>query len=220
MISHLRSSESSSASEILCANLAQGIHAAAQPLAVLLASLSNDYTDRMNTNELRELTASSAAEIKRVCTLFSCLQQLVLAESIKPQLSPTPLLPLLAYAADGVNLLFQQDGISLRSVLPDTCPPVLIHRSRTLQALSRVLLIVHGLSRAQDTVELIASAFADGVQIVIQNLNLSADPINAETRLSMAVAEANMRSQQARLSLILQPFTVCIELPKAPVASW
>ena len=218
MISHLRSSESSSASEILCSNLAQGIHAAAQPLAVLLASLSKDYTDRMNSDELRELTASSAAEVKRVCTLFSCLQQLVMAESIKPQLSPIPLLPLLAYAADGVNLLFQQDGISLRSVLPDTCPPVLIHRARTLQALSRVLLIVHGLSRAHDTVELIASASANAVQIVIQNLNLSAAMINAEARLSMAVAEANMRSQQAGLSLRLQPFTVCIELPRAPFA--
>ena len=218
MISHLRSSESSSASEILCSNLAQGIHAAAQPLAVLLASLSKDYTDRMNSDELRELTASSAAEVKRVCTLFSCLQQLVMAESIKPQLSPIPLLPLLTYAADGVNLLFQQDGISLRSVLPDTCPPVLIHRARTLQALSRVLLIVHGLSRARDTVELIAAASANVVQIVIQNLNLSAAMINAEARLSMAVAEANMRSQQAGLSLSLQPFTVRIELPRAPFA--
>jgi hypothetical protein len=218
MISHLRSSESSSASEILCSNLAQGIHAAAQPLAVLLASLSKDYTDRMNSDELRELTASSAAEVQRVCTLFSCLQQLVMAESIKPQLSPIPLLPLLAYAADGVNLLFQQDGISLRSVLPDTCPPLLIHRARTLQALSRVLLIVHGLSRAQDTVELITSASANAVQIVIQNLNLSVDMINAETRLSMAVAEANMRSQHAGFSLILQPFTVCIELPRASFA--
>jgi len=218
MISQPRSSESSSASEILCSNLAQGIHAAAQPLAVLLASLSKDYTDRMNSDELRELTASSAAEVKRVCTLFSCLQQLVMAESIKPQLSPIPLLPLLAYAADGVNLLFQQDGISLRSVLPDTCPSVLIHRARTLQALSRVLLIVHGLSRAQDTVELIASASANVVQIVIQNLNLSPAMINAEARLSMAVAEANMRSQQAGLSLTLKPFTVCIELPRAPFA--
>jgi hypothetical protein len=34
----------------------------------------------------------------------------------------------------------------------------------------------------------------------------------------MAVAEANMRSQQAGLSLSLQPFTVRIELPKAPFA--
>jgi signal transduction histidine kinase len=216
MISHL--SESSSASEILCSNLAQGIHAAAQPLAVLMASLSKDYTDRMNSDELRELAASSAAEVQRVCTLFSCLQQLVMAESIKPQLSPIPLLPLLAYAADGVNLLFQQDGISLRLVLPDACPPVLIHRARTLQALSRVLLIVHELSRAQDTVELIASTHANAVQIVIQNLNLSAPMINAEARLSMAVAEANMRSQQAGFSLSLQPFTVCVELPRAPFA--
>ena len=203
---------------MLCSNVAQGIHAVAQPLAVLLASLSKDYTDRMNCDQLRELTASSAAEVKRVCTLFSYLQQLVLAESIKPQLSPIPLLPLLAYAADGVNLLFQQNGISLRSVLPDACPPVLIHRARTLEALSRVLLIVHGLSRAQDTVELLVSASLSGVQIVIQNPGLSVDMINAETRLSMAVAEANMRSQQGGLSLILQPFTVCIELPRASFA--
>jgi hypothetical protein len=203
---------------MLCSNVAQGIHAVAQPLAVLLASLSKDYTNRMNCDQLRELTASSAAEVKRACTLFSYLQQLVLAESIKPQLSPIPLLPLLAYAADGVNLLFQQNGICLRSVLPDTSPPVLIHRARTLEALSRVLLIVHGLSRAQDTVELLVSASLSRVQIVIQNLGLSVDMINAETRLSMAVAEANMRSQQGGLSLILQPFTVCIELPRAPFA--
>jgi hypothetical protein len=203
---------------MLCSNLTQGIHAVAQPLAVLLASLSKDYTDQMNCDQLRELTATSAAEVKRVCTLFSSLQQLVMAETIKPQLSPTPLLPLLAYAADGINLVFQRDGMSLCSALPDTCPPVLIHRARTLQALSRVLLIVHGLSRARDTVELIASASANAVRIVIQNLNLSAPTINAEARLSMAVAEANMRSQQAGLSLSLQPFTVCIELPTAPFA--
>src|ERR1700691_6155899 len=153
MISHTTSRESLSASEILCSNLAQGIHAAAQPLAVLVASLSNGHTDRMNSEELRELTASSAVEVQRVCTLFSCLQQLVMAESIKPQLSPTPILPLLAYAADGVNLLFQQDGLALNSVVPDTCPPVLIDRARTLQALSRVLLVVHRLSSAQDMIE-------------------------------------------------------------------
>jgi HEAT repeat protein len=78
-----------------------------------------------------------------------------------------------------------------------------------------VLLIVHGLSRAHDNVELLASASLHAVEIVIQNLNLSVDMINAETRLSMAVAEANMRSQHAGFSLILQPFTVCIELPRA-----
>src|ERR1700751_3870060 len=126
MISNRR--ESSPASEILCSNLAQGIHAAAQPLTILLASLSKDQTDHMSTGQLRELTANSAVEVRRVCSLFSCLQQLVMADSIKPQLSPTPVLPLLAYAAEGVNLVFQQDEMSLSSTMPDTCQPVLINR--------------------------------------------------------------------------------------------
>jgi len=216
MISHTTSRESLSASEILCSNLAQGIHAAAQPLAVLMASLSKGHTDRMNSEELRELTASSAVEVQRVCTLFSCLQQLVMAESIKPQLSPTPILPVLAYAVDGVNLLFQQDGLGLNSVVPDTCPPVLIDRARTLQALSRVLLVVHRLSSAQDMIELNTSLSANAVQIVVRNLHLSVAVIDAEASLSIAVAEANMRSQKGGLSLSLQPFTVRIDLPRAP----
>jgi hypothetical protein len=218
MISHTTSPETSSASEILCSNLGQGIHAAAQPLAVLLASLSTGYTDQMNCDELRELTASSAVEVRRVCALFSCLQQLVITESIKPEASPTPILPLIANAADGVNLSFQRDGVALSSVLPDTCPPVLINRARTMQALSRVLLVAGKLSGAQETVELIASSSANAVQITVRNVRLSVAVIDAEATLSMAVAEANMRSQRAGLSLSLQPFTVRIDLPMAPLA--
>jgi hypothetical protein len=217
MISHITSSELS-ASEMLCSRLAQGIHAAAQPLTVLQASLSKSHTDQLNCDELRDLTASSALEVQRVCMLFSCLQQLVMAESIKPQLSPIPILPLLAYAADGVNLLFQQDGMALSLVVPETLPPVLIHRARTLEALSRVLLVVHRLSAAQDMIELIASSSAQAVQVVLRNLHLFVARIDAEASLSIAVAEANMQSQQAGLSLSLQPFTVRIDLPIAPFA--
>jgi hypothetical protein len=218
MISYTTSRESSSASEQFCSNLAQGIHAAAQPLAVLVASLSTDHTDQMNCDELRELAASSAVEVQRVCASFNCLQQLVITESIKPEVSPTAILPLLAYAADGVDLLFQQDGIALSSVLPDTCPLALINRERTLQALSRVLLVAHKLSCAKDMVELIASSSANAVQIIVRNLRLSVAVIDAEASLSVAVAEANMRSQQAGLSLSLRPFTVRIDLPVAPFA--
>jgi hypothetical protein len=211
------SSPPKSASEILCANLAQGMHAVAQPLAVLLASLGKDQTNGMDTRELRELTGSSAVQVQRVCTLFGCLQHLVIAESIKPQLSPTPILPLLAHAGEGVNLLFQLDGISLTSKVPDTCQPVLIDRARTLHALSRVLQIAHTVSRPRDTVELIASSSANRVQIVVRNANSAVAAITADETLSMAVAEANIRSQQAGFSWSLQPFNVLIEFQKAPL---
>jgi hypothetical protein len=169
----------------------------------------------MSKGELRGLAASSALQVERVCSFFKCLQQFVITDSINPRLSATPILPLLAYVIDGIKLLYEKDGVFLRSRVPDTCKPVLIDRTRTLQALSSVLLIAHGLSHAQDTVEVIASS-SDVVRIVVRNVKSVVDAVNAETNLSMALAEANIRSQQAKFSWNLHPFSVQIEFQKAP----
>jgi hypothetical protein len=222
MISNCRSQEWSSpksSSELLCSNLAQGMHAAAQPLTVLLAGLSPTLTNEMTVKQLRELTASSAMQVQRVCTLFSGLQELVIAESAQPRLSATPILPLLHQLADGINLLFQHDEITLSTTLPGTCPPVLIDGARTHQALSRVLLIAHAVSTARDTIELIVSSSADEVSVLVRNQNSSIAPLNPEATFGIAVAEANMRSQQAGFSWSLRPFAVLTVLHKAPVDS-
>jgi len=183
-----------SASEALCFNLSQCIHAAAQPLAVLRASLGNNRVEQMSCEELRELAASSAVEVERLCSLFGCLQQLVSTESSAPQMCETQVLPLLAHVTEGVDLLFKEDRIVLSSALSQDCQPVLIDKARTLQALSTVLLIAHAVSRPQDTVELIASSCPSNVvRIVVRNLTSNVESINAETSLSMAFAEANIR---------------------------
>ena len=205
-------------SEKFCSNLSQVIHAAAQPLTVLRFSLDKVRTDRMNIGELRELAASSAVEVERVCALFSCLQQFVITESIQPHLVATQLLPLLAIATDGVNLLFEKDGMFLRLTMPDVCEAVLIDTARTLQALSSVLLTAYGVSRTNDTVELIASSSPSAIQVVVRNANSYVDPLSAEASLSMALAEASIRSQQGRVTWSLQPFIAQIDLHKAPGA--
>jgi hypothetical protein len=64
---------------------------------------------------------------------------------------------------------------------------------------------------------MIASTSASGMQIVIRNLNLSLATTSAEARLSMAAAEANIRSQQAGFVFSQRPFHVLIDLPKAPL---
>jgi hypothetical protein len=46
------------------------------------------------------------------------------------------------------------------------------------------------------------------------------ESINAETSLSMAFAEANIRSQQADFSWSLKPFSVQIELQGAPLVHY
>jgi hypothetical protein len=145
------------------------------------------------------------------------MQELVFAESDEPEISATQILPLLVSAADAVNLLYEGDNILLRSTIPDPCPPVLIDRERTLEALTSVLLVAHSMSRARDTVELIASSTSSStVQILIRNAKSYALVMNVEASLGIALAEAKIRSQKAEFSLTLQPFRVQIELPKTP----
>jgi hypothetical protein len=195
------------------------LHAAAQPLTILRAGLGMGLASPLSLGELRELAASSYVEVERVCVLFDYLQQLVFVASAKPSLTAAPILPLVERAADGVCALFEQDGMVLSSMLPDACDPVLIDSVRTLRALSSVLLIVHGLSRARDTVELIvSSSLPNSIRIVVRNLSLYLDSLSEEASRSMAIADANIRSQQADFSWNLQPFSVEIEFPTNRIA--
>jgi hypothetical protein len=195
------------------------LHAVAQPLSILRASLGNDHLDQMTKDELLELASNSAVQVERACRLFSCLQQLLNIESNEPHLSETAILPVLAQVADGENLLFEESGMLLNVVLPATCPPVLINPARTLEALSTILLIAHAISDRQDTIELIASSsVTNDVRVVVQNARGSIRSMNAEQRLNMALAEANMRSQQANFSSSKKPFRVQIEFSALPLA--
>jgi signal transduction histidine kinase len=172
----------------------------------------------MSAGELRKLTALSAEEVERVCKLFDNLRDLVRFENTKAHLSSTPILPLLADVVGGVKLLCEEDGILLNSIVPDTCQPVFIDRARTLQALSSVLLIAHGVSQKLDTVEVIVtSPTSNTVQLVVRNLNARVESMNAEARLDLALVEANIRSQRANFSCGLEPFSIRIELPSAPI---
>jgi hypothetical protein len=205
-----------SASEMLCFNLSRGLHAAAQPLTILRASLGCCEIDEMSMNEFRELTAISAVEVERACALFNCLQQLVFVESSKAILSPTPIVPLLAEAALGVNSMFEKAGMLLCSLVPEDSLRALTDSARTLSALSSVLLAAYALSHAQDTIEMIATSSSRMVRIVVLNVKSNVVEMDAETSMNMALAEANIRSQRGDFSWTLKPFSVQIELQQEP----
>ena len=202
-------------------HLALGLHAAAQPLTVLLASLTDPHTDAMQARELRELVDSSGAEVERVCRLFYYLQQLLLVESVPPVIALAQILPIVQQVMEGVQLLFEQDGIQLRLVLCSACPPLPVDRARVMQALFDVLQVAHKVSRKGDTVELNLSRVGErALRIVVQadprRLANDPEPDEGELRLSMAVAEANICCQQGTCSWSLRPFHVDMQLQQLP----
>jgi hypothetical protein len=202
-------------SEFAWSQLALGLHAAAQPLTILLASLGRANTHRMNTSQLRDLTESSSAQVQRICTLFRHMQQLLLIQSTEAIVFPVSLQPLLTHVVEGVELVFREAGVALSISILENCRPVLLDSARTIGALTSLLLIANQISNAADTVELILTSTLDFVQIVVRNLRSQIKELDPEASLSLAVAEAYMRSQEAEFSLSLHPFLVRIELPRA-----
>ena len=213
--SRYESLASQTASDSLCANISQGIHAAAQPLSILRASLDKDITDRMGLRELRNLAITLAAQVERVCSLFTCMQQIINADSVRPLLVATSIVPLLTYVSDGIQLLFEEDRIILKSTIQGDLVDVLVDRERTLQALTSIMLLIHGVSKVEETVELEVSNSFDQIHIVIQNRRAYVDSLSAEANLRMSLAETNIRSQGGEFSCYLKPLNVRIDLIQA-----
>jgi len=198
------------------AHLAEGLHAAAQPLTVLLAGLSKEHIETLPAEELRELVAGSAAEVERVCTLFHHLQELVAAESLPPDLAPASILTLVQQVVASTRLLFEQDGIALIVAAPVHCPSLPLDRERTLQALANVLFAAHAISRRNDTVELAVSY--PGTHIRVHSRQGRGAAAGLELELGMAVAEAHIRSQHGVFSWNPRPFEATVLLQQLPAA--
>lgn len=204
--------------DTFCANLSRGLHATAQPLTILQASLGMDTIGKMTAEELRSVVRISAGEVQRVCNYFNLLKQFVQVERARPELVPLPLEALLREAVEGLSLVFQDGGIKLQLDGTDTSAYVLVHQPRIRQAFSGVLLLERALAAPGDTVELVVTPFENVVKVSFRNVQPAVRTLNEEMSLKLALVEANVRSQNGVLHWDLEPLTVDIELKRAPGA--
>jgi len=202
-------------SDVFYSNLSHAMHAAAQALTVLQLSHSPERVRQMRREQLISLASSSSEEIERLCVALGYMQQFLAIQRSSPKLASVELPDLIADAIGGVELLFQDAGISLVSRVPTTCDPVLINAAKVSQALGALLLVAYGIAKPNDTVELTVSCLVDTVEIEVRKIGIGSGAINADMSLRIGMAEANIRSQKGFLSYHLEPFCAKIELRKA-----
>lgn len=198
----------------LCKDLMQALHTASQPLTILRASLDLTNLAGRSEEEMRRLLKQTEHEVERLCLIFGYIQQFVLVGSIDAQVATESLPDLVAHTVEGVDLLFAEAGISLtvKDIKP-TSPLILLDGSRFEYALSAILLVALGVAARGDVVTV--SGTPPGTTIEIAILPTSVKTMSSQTRLSMALAAANLRSQGAALTWQENPFSVQIVLPMA-----
>lgn len=204
---------------LLCSRLSAGLHLAAQPLTILCASLSSEFTEGMDETGLRELVTSSASEVARLSRVFDAMRELVHAEDSRAELTEVSLLPVLEDAIERVGPLYRQERMNLRFDAPAQIPEVLVHPDRAGQAISAVLLSARSLAQQGQTIHMVARNSTDCAEVEVLNGSCFSDALNAEASLHMAVAEANMRMQDGEIGWNLRPFAACIQFKRASCTS-
>ena len=199
-----------------CSNLDYGLHALAQPLSVLRSVLDQNIIEAQDSDDLNHAVATAAREVERSCKIFGCLQQLLRLETAQVEVTASDLGLIAARAAADVELLFTDSKMRLKTVLEADCPRAWMDTERTLQTLTDLLLAVHGLARAQNTVEIqVAQAAIGVVRLAIRVVDFDLDVISQDFGLHLALAETAMRGQRAGFRLLQKPFAVEMEFQHA-----
>jgi signal transduction histidine kinase len=196
-----------------CADLADGLHALAQPLTILrsaiaMLSLANDpETPRHRCLDI------SVRQIERTCSLFASVQDLVSSRAEAASSAAVDVNALLTQAIDDCAPAYRELGVEVIAPHQDSIPQVFGDSHRTERALSASLEAALSISSEGDTVEISVLWPNDFVEVVVANAPRHRRNLNASERLHLSVAKANVLSQHGKYEFAEEPFRVTLALP-------
>ena len=200
----------------LCASLADGLHAMAQPLTILRSALA--AAPEAEESSRQRYLAISAEQIERLCGLFERIQDLVIASQNAADCTPFDLAQLLSPLLKDRRAALKGTGVQLSVSTEDNLPAVLGDCARTEQAVLAALDIAIGTASKGDAIE-VSLASRDGVaELAVGNERAHGKALNSTQRLNLSLAAANMQSQHGQFHWADDPFLASLALPLQPMS--
>jgi signal transduction histidine kinase len=195
------------------ADLADGLHAMAQPLTILrsaIAMLSLSTDDGASRRRSLEV---SARQIERACRLFASIQDLVVSRLEPARRVPIDLEAILSGVLEERTAAFRERGVEI--VAPHSGSPtsLLGDAQRTAQAISALLETALNVSSPGDKIEIGIIRRSQFVELIVAGVNQQLRRLTSADWLSLSVVKAEIRSQQGRYQFTDEPFRVTLSLP-------
>jgi hypothetical protein len=195
------------------AEIANGLHAMAQPLTILRASMEVLALPPSAGVDQRRYREISAAQLERTCDLFTQVQDLVAARSIAADRAQYELWAVIAPLIDAERTLLQASGAGVATARSGPWELVVGDARRTEYAVAAVLRMAGDLALRGDVIEISGSPLRGFVELTIENTRIHRRTLNSSARLSLALAKENILSQRGRYELTEDPFRVSLALP-------
>jgi light-regulated signal transduction histidine kinase (bacteriophytochrome) len=197
-----------------CTEVADGLHALAQPLSILRSSI--ELIMLSNGQDCGRYLDLSTRQIDRAGKLFSSLQSLTAAELEPARCNEFDFRAMAVAIVDEWKLQVEGTGIAVLAPKPDQMQSVFGDAERADAAISALLETAAARSSPEGVVEVMVVRSEDFVEFSVRCTSAPIKRLSAADRLNLAVAKGNILSQQGKVDFCESPFRASIALPLYP----
>ncbi len=199
-------------------DLANGLHAMAQPLTMLRAAIEVLAMPQSAGIDRQRYLEISAGAVERTCKVFAHVQDLVTASAIAADRVRFDLREVIAPLIETRSRLLQASGVAVASAGTQSWEPIVGDAGRTEQAIAVLLEIAGELASKGDVIELSGTVANGKFELRLENGRAHGKRVDSVARLRMALAEANIVSQDGTYEFAEDPFRVFLALPLETLA--
>ncbi|MGA7108919.1 MAG: hypothetical protein WBV28_18590 [Terracidiphilus sp.] len=201
----------------LLADLANGLHAMAQPLTILRGALGALTLTNATSPDQQRYLDMSTKQLERTCALLSNLQSLLDVALFEADCTTVDLWEVVVPVLEDLETALQDKGIRIEAAKPDQVLIGMIDAGRTEQALRAALETAAAASSRDDVIFLNILPRPGFIDLVVHT-HSTGKHLNSSDRLNLSLVEASIRSQQGIVECSEDPFRITLKIP-APIAA-
>ena len=198
------------------AELANGLHAMAQPLTILRGALGAMSLAAPCVSSQDRYLEMSNKQMDRLCDMMSGLQGLLDAALFEVQCRATDVWEAVEPAVEEVGASLQDSGIRIETTRPDRPVSAVADAARLEQSVRAALKTAASLSHRDDVLQLEILEQDDAAEVRVQAGSARGKRLGSPDRLSLALVEANTRSQRGTYQCTEDPLCISVRLPLQP----
>lgn len=197
--------------------LSEGMHAMAQPMTVLRATLEIASGNAATVSQYQHAVDASLREMGRVAEAMGYLQELVRIARDAAQVAEVEVATVMELVEEDLRCVFNEAGVGLRVRVPGDLPKVMASAARLRQCLFHLL--QHAVKKSDGTVEVVAGAAEGEIRIVVR-ANAIPKPRQQDGEWRgvipcLALVETLAKMHGGELKWKADPFEAWLALPAA-----
>jgi signal transduction histidine kinase len=198
----------------LYSELADGLHAMAQPLTIVRGALCALTLHQDVPPENRRYIDMSSAQMDRLCDLMSCLRTLLETTQFNANCVTVELWELISPILEDLDSTLRKSGVQIAPANPEqTAIHAIADPARTEQALRAALTTAVAVASLGDVILLDVQSRDGFADLTIQNRNPHRRSFGSSDRLSLSLVKASIRSQQGIYECVEDPLRISLKLP-------